>query len=31
MLNFVIVLLYFELKLSKTHASLANSMQFWGY
>jgi len=31
MLEIVLVLLYFEWKFSKTHASLSNSMQFWGY
>ena len=31
MLEIVLMLLYFEWKLNKTHASLSNSMQFWGY
>ena len=31
MFEIVFVLLYFEWKLSKTHASLSNSMQFWDY
>jgi len=29
-LEIILVLLYFERKLNKTHESLSNSMQVWG-